>query len=262
MRDQVFENKLIAFCRNLNQSIKKIGSPTDVQIVVCALAQKCMSHCEMALELIAAGAKPEAVILLRAAYEAIVRAMYLDENPSKVMNYKAFGAITTLRNQLELLKLLREFGEPAEILREQEQLVVRQRQKIIAERFHDLYGVSEADLGTWAGVKKLTNKSNFQFEDIRKGLAETALTKALFTTGFQVYNLGSQMTHSNFDMLYSVAFEQPYPLYTEHAMYRQVLLLLRCGCHCYRSSGAITDETFDSLEHEARLIANASLLVV
>ena len=250
MRDKKFEEILVSLEGKIHGSMRKSENPTRKQIAVSGLASKCLSHSEMALELVMAGALAEAIILLRAAYEAIIRGIYLDENLEKLPAYEAFSAIAMLRNQLELLKLLDEFGEPYEGKDEQKQLIKQQKERIIKEGFHGLYKLSEADLDSWEAVKTVTNKSNLpSFEDIRKSIVKTPLVKALLTTGFQVYNIGSQMAHSSFEMMSTmVYFDMKHPLYDEHAIYRQVLLLVLCSAQCFAACGVISGEDFESLK--------------
>jgi Family of unknown function (DUF5677) len=252
MRDKKFEAVLLSLEKKIHGSIKRIKGASRKQLAVSGLASKCLSHCEMALSLVDANALAEAIIILRSAYEAIIRGIYLDENPDKLPAYEAFSAIVMLRNQLEMLKLLDEFGEPYKDKELQEKLIKQQQERIVAQGFHSLYKLSEADLDSWEAVKKITNKSNLpNFEEIRTSIKKTPLVKALLTTGFQVYNLGSQMAHSSFEMMsVMVYFDMKHPLYNEHTVYRQALLLMLCTCQCFASCGVISDEDFELLKKD------------
>jgi hypothetical protein len=252
MRDENFEAVLHALERKVNNQVAKITNPTRKDLAVCGLARKCLSHCEMALSLVEANALAEATIILRAAYEAVIRGIYLQEHPDKLPAYEAFSAIAMLRNQLEMVKILGELGDPYEDKKLQKQLIEEQKQRIISHGFHTHYKLSEVDLDKWEAVKKVTNKSNLpSFEEIRKSIQQTPLVTALLTTGFQVYNIGSQMAHSSFEMMSTmVYFDMKHPLYTEHVVYRQVWLLMLCASQCYASCGAIGTADFDLLENE------------
>ncbi len=236
MRDQSFEAVLHALERKINGLIEKSENPTRKHLAVCGLAN----------------ALAEAIIILRAAYEAVIRGIYLEEFPEKLPAHEAFSAIAMLRNQLEMVKILNEFGDRYEDEEQQKKLIEQQKSRIILQGFHKLHKLSEEDLDKWESVKKLTNKSNLpRFEDIRKSIKKTPLVTALITTGFQVYNIGSQMAHSSFEMMTTmVYFDMKHPLYTEHVVYSQVFLLMLCACQCYAACGAISAENFNLLKKE------------
>lgn len=262
MRDTDFEEALLLFQGAIHRSVTKIKNPSTAQIVVSGLASKCLSHCGMAIELTIAGATPEAIILLRAAYEAVIRGTYLDENPSEIAEYVAFSAITSLRNQLELLSILNDSGEPFDDKHLQEQLAEKQKSKIINERYHVVLKLKESDLDNLIKLKKATNKSNLpSFESIRRNIAKTPINTALLSTGFGVYNLGSQMAHSNYEMVTAmVYFQENHPLYTERTVYQQALLLLLSVCKCFESSGVITKEAFKSLQQQSQYVSAKHLM--
>lgn len=252
MRDEKFEEVLHALERRINTMVVKIAKPNRKDLVVCGLARKCLSHCEMALSLVEAKALPEAMIILRAAYEAAIRGIYLEENPDKVDAYEAFSEITSLRNQLEVVKALDDLGDPYEDRELQKQLIDDQKKRIVSRGYHTFYKLGEADLNKWEAVKKVTNNPNLpNFEDTRRSIKKTPMTIALLTTGFQVYNIGSQMAHSNFGMVSAmVYFDMKHPLYTEQVVYRQVWLLMLCACQCYAACGAISAGDFDAVKVE------------
>lgn len=262
MRDDRFEQKLIELQRQIHGRLDKIASPTSIEIAVSGLASKSLSHTGMALELVVSGASEEAIILLRAAYEAVIRGIYLSENPDKLDAYKAFSAITVLRNQLELIKLLDEFDEPYDDRDLQIRLIEEQKQKILAAGYHQLFKLKEADLDSWNAMKKATNRSNMpSFEEVRRSISMTPLVKALLTTGFQTYNVGSQMAHSNLEMVTTmVFFQKSHPLYTESSIYRQVLLLLLSSCQCFAASSVISKDNFEYLRKEYERIGKEFLI--
>lgn len=259
MRNEQFESALRELWTNIVKCLseEKLKNPTKRQIVVCALAQKCLSHCEMALKLVIANALMEAAIILRAAYEAAIRAIYLDENPDKITDYEAFAALTTLRNQLEVLKLLDESGEAYEGKQEQERLINAQCNKIIANGYHARYNLRDDQLRNWQAVKAVTNRSNLpNFEDVRNRINKTSFTKALLSVGFQIYNVGSQIAHSSLEMVTAYSYYgSQHPLYTEDSAYRLILLLMMGCSKSLTSCGAITEMHQNLLERQHQRIA-------
>jgi hypothetical protein len=95
MRNEKFEKELISLEAKIHQKIQKIKGADLQQIVVSGLGSKGLSHCEMALSLVQSGALAEAIIILRAAYEAVIRGLYLNANPDQLTRYEAYSSITT-----------------------------------------------------------------------------------------------------------------------------------------------------------------------
>lgn len=257
MRELEYEDNLLEFQQKLAASLAKVASPSDADVVVWGLTRKSWSHCEMALELIKTRANAEAIILLRAAYEAIIRAYFLHENPSLVNHYKAFSELSTLRNQLEVIDFLEKEGgaeTDKEAIIEQKKLVEAQQGRIIKHKFHEVYNFKEEDLASLTALKRLTNNRNMpDFATTRSLIKKTALAKALLSTGFPIYNLGSQMAHSSFGMTMSFAYsEDNYPLYNEHSMYGYIFLILCCCCDLFNQCGALNDEAYSSLKMELK----------
>lgn len=254
MRDEAFENSLGELWVVLSQGLATAPqrSFTKAELTFLGLAQKCTSHCEMALKLVQADASAESMIILRSAYEAIIKSIYLSENPGWLKSYEAFGELVTLRNQLEVIKILDEFGDPESSNTEQRAKIQKQQKAIIDAGFHQLYGIDESKLSDWNVLRSKTNSANLQkFETIRQSVIKTDLVKALLTTGFQAYNLGSQMAHSSYNMMTAmVYFKNQQPLYTEHDLYRQILLLLRCSIEQFARHGALDDSGCEAINEK------------
>lgn len=260
-RNELFENRLLELFFKLNRSSDSIRAATFQQIVLSALISKAISHSEIALRLVGCNALPESMIILRASYEALMRALYLTENPHKLEQYEAFSEITILRNQLEILKILDESGDAYEGREEQMEKIKAQKAKIVSSGFHNVCKIDEAKLSSWDELKKVTNKSNLpSFEDIRKSLKRTAIVEALLETGFQVYNVGSQMTHSNLEMVTGmVYFERRHPLLTEHAAYQQILLLVMGCSQSLLALNCLSETKFKELEADYQRVASEFL---
>ncbi len=245
MRDENYESKLKELQAEIKKSLGKIENPSEADVVIWGLSRKTWSHCEMALELIAANANAEAIIILRSAYESAIRGYFLLGSPDKVPYYKAFSELTALRNQLEVVSILEDGADERDrdAIEQQKPHIERQKKLILAEKYHELYNLGESDLDVLRALQRVTNNRNMpNFEDTRKAIKSTPLSKALTTTGFQTYNLGSQMAHSSYGMMVSMAyFEDVYPIYNEHTMYSSIFLLLCCCCELFNECGALSD---------------------
>lgn len=257
MREEKYEEKLLSFQKKLAGFLGKIDNPSDVNLVVWGLTKKTWSHCEMALELIITHANAEAIILLRAAYESTIRAYFLIENTNKIDYYKAFSELSALRNQLEVIDFLQTEGDEAPdeaAISDQLVLVEVQKKRIIDGKYHEIYGFKEEDLDQLKALKRLTNNKNMpDFGTTRSLIKKTKLAKALLSTGFPIYNLGSQMAHSSYGMTMTMTYrEDNYPLYNEHSMYGYILLLLDCCCDLFHKCGAMSDSGYEEMakEHE------------
>lgn len=251
MREEAFEESIVSIGKALGEAIgtkpKKHYDRTE--LILLGLAQKTLSHCSIALDLIRNDASAEAMIILRSAYEAIIKCIYLDENRDWLPLYEGFAELVTLRNQLEVVKILNDFNDPEATNKEQMEKIRRQQAKIVMAGYHTLYKIEESKLSDWNVLKSKTNSANLQkFEIIRQSISKTPLVKALLLTGFQVYNLGSQMAHSSFNMVSSmVYFNGSVPLYSEIELYKQILLLMRCVIEQYGKHGVLTETECNSV---------------
>ena len=244
MRNLEIEDTLLQLDFKIQSAQIKLTKPSESVLILAGLATKCRSHCHMARELIISDALAESVIVLRAAYEAAILALYLQQNPNKIQRYLIYSALTTLRNQLELLEILGRDGNVIPGEAEQRKYISNQKQTIVLSGILSEFKLIPEDLDDWQKIKKYTNNAHFmKFEDLRTNIIKDETTKTLFETGFQVYNLGSQMAHSNFDMVNVMIYRNaPHPLYGEHAMYRQILSLLNASAKTLHFCKIISNE--------------------
>lgn len=255
-REEQYELDLIDLSEKIAKSIQQVKGPSIKVLIVSGLARKCQSHCEIALNLVEANATAESIIVLRAAFEAMVLAVYLWENPQDIGRYMGFSALTTLRNQLEVMKILSESGEPFDGEEEQNDCIQRQRRKIIDNGYHTVFNLTEDNLDSWEAVKKVTNRAHFlHFSDLVIKIAKTEFTKPLLTTGFKAYNLASQMTHSQGEMMTSmIYFDANHPLFSEHDVYLQILILTNLYARLLYYSGFISESDFITINVMAAAI--------
>jgi hypothetical protein len=89
------------------------------------------------------------------------------------------------------------------------------------------------------------------FATTRSLIKKTPLAKALLSTGFPIYNLGSQMAHSSYGMTMTMAyFESNYPLYNEHSMYGYIFLILCCCCDLFSQCRALSEPSYNLLKKD------------
>ncbi|MBK7838785.1 MAG: hypothetical protein IPJ49_14115 [Candidatus Obscuribacter sp.] len=256
-RNLTFEENLLKLDFLIQQRQKNVEGPTTETLVIVGLATKRRSHCHMARELIIANAGADAVIILRAAYESTILALYLQEHRGQIATYITFSELTSLRNMMELVEELKKDGSPFPGEEEQLCYIENKRNRIVESGLLPKFKLTLDDLKNLQRIKTYTNRAHFlKFEDIRNGITKCAENVDLFETGFLVYNLGSQMTHSNFDMVkLMVYFDKTHPLYSEHAMYRQILCLQRNNAQILHACGYLSSANATEIAEFALTIA-------
>jgi len=140
MRDEGFEESIVVIGKALGEAVGTMPKKSyeKTELILLGLVQKCHSHCAIALELVRNDASAEAMIILRSAYEAMIKSIYLDENRDWLTLYEGFAELVTLRNQLEVVKILDDFGEPDETKVEQLQKIREQQARIVKAGYHTL----------------------------------------------------------------------------------------------------------------------------
>jgi len=200
---------------------------TDYQLTLVALASKAITHTREAFRVFAEHAAiGETTILLRSAYEATVVFLYLKLNPQQFCKYKAYSEIVELRNQMETLEIAGDQLEEAGRI-EQLEHNHRQRNKVLTNNSHTYFKLSEADLNNLTALKRKTNKAHFMnFGEMQNGLLEDPFASGLVKTAFQVYNLGSQMAHSHYNMtVLTYVHDRSHPIYNVYDITRQIASL-------------------------------------
>ncbi len=231
MRNLDFEKALIELDQLISKGQIEIKEMSEEVQVLSMLAIKCRLHCNTARELMASESLAEAVIVLRAAYEATILGLYLQQNTDKIKRYITYSALTTLRCQQELLQILQRNGDKNPDEKKQQKYIAQQKQSIIASGNLSEFKLSAEDLDDWERIKKYTSSAHFiKFQEMRSNIKTDSNTRALIETGYQIYNLGSQTAHANFDMVELMLTQKiSHPLFGEHAMYRQILDLLNAS---------------------------------
>lgn len=221
----------------------KPASIKPLEQVIVLLRLKAMEHALCAIELEKCAAPAEAIIILRSAYEAIVVALYLEQKPSKYEHYLAHTYLVQLRNLMEVVELARDDVDPADIKKLEEELE-ETRERIEREGYLSHYpNLTRTDLTDVRALKKFTSGSQFvKFGSIKSEI--TISPKMQWLTGaFQMYNVGSQVTHSHLDVLMSMYARprMPHYLYSNGSIIRWCIIMISHTFECIVERGMMSD---------------------
>lgn len=200
-------------------STEKHPEKTHVDAIVAALRVKALEHAQCAMDILVGNAYAEAIIVLRAAYEAVVVALYLEQHSEQIDHYEAYHRMVEFRNLFEMhlnvMPIL-----PAEEQGEYTAIMDRLRQDLLAD-LHFFKYYREDFLPEYLQdirkVRSISNSAQFiPFGQIRAAVNFDNLDNDFFKEGFVMYNIGSQVAHSHLNVIKAMYIRPrgPHDLYT------------------------------------------------
>lgn len=198
--DAIYE-KFDEINRLLNDSYPLGDKPilSETKGVLLILRTKALSHAQIAYSILKnTTVQADAIVLLRCAYEADIVALYLEQHEEKVPEYLAHSEIVHYKNYLRALQIIGKTDDTSdkEARRELQQL----KNYIIRKKYLEILNLQEKNLNDLVFLEsKFSNAQFVQFHEMRRKCSFTGDAKCL-QQSFQFYNIGSQITHSNFSV--------------------------------------------------------------
>lgn len=229
---ELFCQALVKLVELTEQGIESCErKPSTAELVEALLNLKIISHVCGAAKLLVAGYYPESIILLRSAYEALVMSTYLAQNPNKIQHYETHGILCNLRNMMEFLG---QSDLAPELKAQLDGQVTALREAFLQQNGLLYYAeLQVADLENFSKVRKASNKALFSHLPGMLAAISYDDETDWMKNSFELYNIGSQVTHSQMEWLAINRFGK-----TEHAIMsnlsvgRYILMFLN---HCLRT---------------------------
>lgn len=197
---------------------------TLAEQVVALMSLKIANLSRGAVYLLTSGFYPESIILLRSAYECLVMSKYLQQKPDEIARYEAHGVLCNLRNMLEF-QMQNDF-EPE--TRTGLQAQIDDLKTAFCQSGIAFYpDLQPTDLDNFSKVRKASNKALFSQLPSMLTATEWTDEDEWIKTSFELYNIGSQVTHSQMEWLAIGEYgRSEHAIYSRLAVSRYLLMFL------------------------------------
>lgn len=204
-----------------------VSSPSMSALAVALIYKKALNHVFAATLLRQKNHDQEAIILLRSAYEAIIMATYLKQNPSKLPAYEAHGILCNLRNTTEMMLTVENDAEIYVSLAKR----VNEIKELYRRDFLQYGNITDTDLDNPLKVKKASNKALFETLTEMLKVISFDENNEWMRESFYIYNIGSQIAHSQLDSIkIELTGESEHVLYSRLAIDRYLMcFLINCS---------------------------------
>lgn len=229
---ELFYQALIKLVELTEQGIESSErEPSTAELVEALLNLKIISHVCGAAKLLVAGYYPESIILLRSAYEALVMSTYLAQNPNKIQHYETHGILCNLRNMMEFLG---QSDLDPEMKDQLDGQVTALREAFLQQNGLAYYTeLQVADLENFSKVRKASNKALFSHLPGMLAAISYDDETDWMKDSFELYNIGSQVTHSQMEWLAINRFgKTEHPIMSSISVSKYILLFLD---QCFRT---------------------------
>lgn len=141
-------------------------------------------------------------------------ATYLRQNPHELPRYEAYGILCNLRNTTEILQTVEQGSQTYAGLSKQ---ITEMKEAFKGNGLQFYSSLSESDLDNSDKVRKASTKALFQnLPDMLKVIKFDETNEWMKET-FQIYNIGSQISHSQMESLKIDSMGKP-----EHVIYSKL----------------------------------------
>lgn len=220
-----FYEELLVLAEGLDKGIETtVRDATPQEQVVALMCLKITRHVYGAARLLSLGFYPESIILLRSAYECLVMSKYLSEKPADIARYEAHGVLCNLRNMVEFLSLVYLDSETKNPLEKQ----IRELKDAFCTNGIQCYPRLQAtDLDDFDKIRSASNKALFShLPNMLAGITWND-DNDWIKNGFELYNIGSQVTHSQMEWLAIGRFgKSEHAIFSKLAIGRYILMFL------------------------------------
>lgn len=170
------------------------------QLVVGGLCHKIFSHCHMVKHLAQKQHLAEAIILLRATYESVIIALYLSHHDEEIEHYQNHSSLIEAKDLMVSHSRANESDKEAfkETIEQLKQEI--HNKNLLDESRYFKRGLNR-DPQILEEPDQFARIMNVHFKDIREMRDDLKITDArlysrLKDLDFQIYNYGSQLSHS------------------------------------------------------------------